>query len=105
MRIPAPPPGFAVHGGALSCVSHGDEAANSIGGPATAAQAMATLHGIMKGLPCGQGDAAGAAKVRLLMTSAFEGASADNDIQSARITTTGRADSLAQTFAGERLCP
>lgn len=105
MRIPAPPPGFAAHGGALSCVSHDDEAANSIGGPATAAQAMAVLHDAMQGMPCDHDAMAKSAALGVRVALAFEAAHAGMDIQLVRINPSSLADSRAQLFGGERPCP
>lgn len=105
MRIPAPPPGFTVHGGDLSRVSHGAVAANSGHGPATAAQGMAALHEAMQGLPCDQGDVAKAAVVRARVACALEAVNTDRDIQSVRVLPSSRADGLAQLFGGERTCP
>lgn len=104
MRIPVSPPGFAVHGSALSPVSHGDDAANSIGrGPATAAQGMAAVHDAMQGQQCDQRGVAEAAALGKRVASALEVVNAGMDMQFVCISPS--AGSRAQMFGGERVCP
>jgi hypothetical protein len=103
MPIPAPPPGFAVHGGALSCLPHGNVAANSTSsGPPTAAKGMAALHDAMQGQPCDQEGANMAAALGARVATALEDANAGMDMQFVRISPS--AGSRAQMFGGERVC-
>lgn len=103
MPIPAPPPGFAVHGGALSWLPRGNVAANSTNnGPATAAKGMAALHDAMQGLPYDQGRATMAAALGARVASALDDANAGMDMQFVRISPS--AGSRAQMFGGERVC-
>jgi hypothetical protein len=104
MPIPAPPPGFAVHGGTLSYLPRGHVAANSTShGRATTAQGMAALHDAMQGLPCDQGSATMAAALGARVAVALEDANAGMDVQFVRIGPS--AGSRTQMFGGERVCP